>query len=351
MKVYAYPADSTGCGHFRVIWPAEELSRQGYDVTIMPPESRGQFQAEIGRDGRVKRVAIPSDADVIVLQRISHRLLADAVRVMREQGVAVVMDIDDDLSTIHPNNPAWKMLHPKTGGGSLAQDHSWHNVERAARNATLTIVSSDALALKYRGAYGSRVIPNFVPNHYLDIEHVDNDTIGWCGSAWTHPDDGPEVGPAVARLVNQGATFRFAGPREHVSTAFGIAEDDVNATGPLKIDDWPHAVAQIGIGIAPLADTKFNAAKSYLKPLEYAALGIPCVMSPRAEYVKLHEETGIGVLADRPKEWYRELKKLVENAPYRRLRGLQARVAAQKLTYAQHAYRWMEVWDEAARLR
>lgn len=351
MKIYAYPADSSGCGHFRIIWPAEELKRQGYDVTIMPPESRGQFQAEIGRDNRVKRVSLPSDADVIVMQRVSHRFLADAIRAMREQGVAVVMDIDDDLSTIHPNNPAWKMLHPKTGGGDLTRDHSWHHVDTAARNSTLTVVSSDALALKYRGQYGSRVVPNFVPNHYMNIRHEDNDTIGWCGSAWTHPDDGPEVGPAIARLVNGGATFRFAGPREHVATAFGISEDDVEATGSLKIDDWPHAVARLGIGIAPLADTKFNAAKSYLKPLEYAALGIPCVMSPRAEYVKLHRETGIGTLADRPKEWYRELKRLVEDAPYRRLRGLQARVAAQKLTYAEHAYRWMEVWEEAARLR
>jgi glycosyltransferase involved in cell wall biosynthesis len=350
MKIYAYPADATGCGHFRIIWPAEELKKQGYDVTVMPPESRGQFHAEI-TNGVVKRVSLPSDADVIVLQRVSHKFLAQAIEVMRRQGVAVVMDIDDDLSSIHPNNPAWKILHPKTAGNTLTQDHSWHHVETAARNSTLTVVSSDALALKYRGVHGARVIPNFVPNHYLEIEHEDNDTIGWCGSAWTHPDDGPEVGPAVARLVNNGATFRFAGPREHVATAFGVGEDDVEATGSLHIDDWPHAVTRIGVGIAPLANTRFNAAKSYLKPLEYAALGVPCVMSPRAEYVKLHEETGIGVLAERPKEWYRELKRLVEDESYRRLRGLQARVAAQKLSYAQHASRWMEVWEEAARLR
>jgi glycosyltransferase involved in cell wall biosynthesis len=349
VKIYAYPADSSGCGHFRIIWPAEELKRRGHDITIMPPESR-ELGAEI-TNGVVKSVKLPPDADVIVLQRVSHKYLAQAVAVMRRQGVAVVMDIDDDLSSIHPNNPAWKMLHPKTGGGTVTQDHSWHHVETAARNATLTVVSSDALALKYRGVHGSRVIPNFVPNHYTEIEHEDSDVIGWCGSAWTHPDDGPEVGPAVARLVNNGAKFRFAGPREHVARAFGIADDDVEATGPLSIADWPHAVARIGIGVAPLADTKFNAAKSYLKPLEYAALGIPCVMSPRAEYVKLHEQTGIGVLAERPKEWYRELRQLVEDAPYRRFRGIQARVAAQGLTYARHAHRWLEVWEEAASLR
>jgi len=350
VKVYVYPADATGCGHFRLIWPAQVLQQQGYDITIVPPSDRGAFNAEIKND-RVTRVHYPRDADVIVMQRVSHKYLAQAVEVIRNDGVAVIMDIDDDLSTIHPNNPAWKMLHPKTGGGTSVQDHSWHNVDLAAKTSTLTIVSSDALAVKYRGVHGARVLHNRVPDHYLNVYHEDSATIGWCGSAWTHPDDGPTVGPAVARLVNAGVDFMFAGPEEHVATAFGISENAVNATGGLHIKDWPEGVAKIGIGIAPLADTKFNSAKSWLKPMEYAALGIPCVMSPRAEYVRLHEETGIGVLADRPKDWYRELKRFVEDGPYRRLTGALARAEAAKLTYSQHAWRWMEVWDEANRLR
>lgn len=350
LKVYVYPADATGCGHFRLIWPAHALRAQGYDVTIMPPDDRGQFHAEMKGD-RVVKVSYPRDADVIVLQRVSHKYLAQAVEVIRRDGVAVIMDVDDDLSSIHPNNPAWTLLHPRTGGGTQAQDHSWQHVETAARNATLTVVSSDALATRYRGIHGARVIPNCVPDHYLQVPYQDGDTVGWCGSAWTHPDDGPEVGPAIARLVNGGVKFTFVGPREYVATSFGIGEDDFTCTGPVPIDEWPHRVAEIGVGIAPLADTRFNAAKSYLKPMEYAALGVPCVMSPRAEYVKLHEHMGIGALAHRPKDWYRELKRLVEDGPYRRLRAAQGRAAAVELTYVRHAWRWMEVWDEASRLR
>jgi hypothetical protein len=350
VKVYVYPADVTGCGHFRLIWPAQELQRLGYDVTVMPPNERGAFHAEI-KNNQVTKVAYPRDADVIVLQRVSHKYLAQAVDVIRRDGVAVIMDIDDDLSTIHPNNPAWAMLHPKSGGGTNVQDHSWQHVELAARSATLTIVSSDALAAKYRGIHGTRVLHNRVPNHYLDVSHEDSDVVGWCGSAWTHPDDGPEVGPAVARLVNAGHRFAFVGPRDYVARSFGITDDDFTCTGGVPIEEWPGYLTQLGIGIAPLADTKFNSAKSWLKPMEYAALGIPCVMSPRAEYLRLHRETGIGVLADRPKEWYRELRKLVEDVAYRQEAGARAREAAAKLTYADHAWRWMEVWDEANRLR
>jgi len=350
VKIYAYPADSFGCGHFRIIWPAAELQKQGVDVTVMPPDERGAFHAEIKND-QVVDVHYPRDADVIVLQRVSHKYLAQAVGFIRKRGVAVIMDIDDDLSTIHPNNPAWQILHPRTGGSSIVQDHSWHHVETAARNATLTVVSSEALARKYRGVHGARVLYNRVPNHYLEVEHVDSDVIGWCGSAWTHPDDGPEVGPAIARLVNAGHKFAFVGPKDHVATSFGISEDDFACTGGVPITEWPLRVAELGIGIAPLADTKFNASKSHLKPLEFAALGVPCVMSPRAEYLRLHKETGIGVIAERPKEWYRELKKLVNDAPYRRLMSALARDEARKLTYAEHAWRWKEVWEEANGLR
>src|SRR5689334_24701002 len=46
-----------------------------------------------------------------------------------------------------------------------------------------------------------------------------------------------------------------------------------------SFDAWPRALSALGIGLAPLADSTFNRAKSWLKPLEMAAVGVPCVMS------------------------------------------------------------------------
>jgi hypothetical protein len=350
MKIYVYPADITGCGHFRLIWPVEALKKQGYDIELCLPGERDHFMGKIEND-KIVDVTIPSDADVIVLQRITHKYLAQAVEMIRSRGVAVIIDIDDDLARIHPSNPAWAMLHPKSSGGLGIDDHSWHHVELACRTSTLTVVSSDALATRYAGVNGARVISNYVPDHYLGIPHTDSDVIGWGGSVATHPDDLQEASTGVARLVNNGvAEFLLVGPGEGGEKTLGITQG-FTATGSVPHDEWPQQFSRIGIGIAPLADTQFNRAKSFLKPLEMAALGIPCVVSPRAEYVKLHEQTGIGVVAHRPKDWYRELRRFVEDAPYRRLKGVLAREAAGKLTYSQHAWRWMEVWEEAARLR
>lgn len=350
MKVYIYPADVTGCGYFRLIWPAEQLIKEGHDITIMWPNERGHFGADI-RNGVIHSVNYPRDADVIVLQRVSHRHLANAVGWIRDRGVAVVMDVDDDLSAIHPTNPAWALMHPKSSGTGFSTDHSWNNTITAAKNSTLTTVSSTGLTQRYRGAHGARILHNHVPDHYLDIPHVDSDLIGWGASVLTHPDDGQEASTAVSRLVGEGHRFRVIGSGAEMQQVFDIPTEKLDYTGPVPMDEWPSQLAQLGIGIAPLADTKFNAAKSFLKPLEYAALGIPSVVSSRAEYQRLHDAEGIGVLVDRPKHWYRELKKLATDAPYRRAMGAEARESAATLTYSAHAWRWLEVWDEALRLQ
>lgn len=349
MKVYVYPADITGCGAFRLIWPVEALQRAGHDITIMWPNDRGHFQADI-RNDVIRHVAYPPDADVIVVQRVSHRHLANALAWIREQGVAVVMDIDDDLSAIHPRNPAWQVMHPKSTGGEHVSDHSWNHTITAARNCTLTTVTSPALAQIYRGVNGARTVQNYVPDHYLDIPHQDSPVMGWGGAVLTHPDDLQEASTGVTRLMDEGHQFIIVGPQEGVQDALGTSRE-VPCTGPLDIEAWPYGLTSIGVGIAPLADTRFNAAKSYLKPLEYAALGIPCVVSDRAEYRYLSGKHGIGTVVERPKHWYRELKKFVTDDAYRQDTGAANRDTARTLTYSLHAYRWMEIWEEALKLQ
>lgn len=349
MKVYIYPADTTGCGWFRLIWPAQHLITQGHDVTIMWPDERGSFQAEI-TNGVIKRVSYPPDADVIVVQRVSHKHLANALAWIREQGVAVVMDIDDDLSTIHPRNPAWLAMHPKSGGSQHSDEHSWNNTLTAAKNCTLVTVTSPALAKIYRGIHGARVLHNYVPDHYLEIEHHDNATIGWGGAVATHPDDLQEAATAVTRLMDEGHVFAVVGPEEGVKEALGTPYN-VLASGALSMDAWPYGLTSLGVGIAPLADTRFNAAKSYLKPLEYAALGIPSVVSDRSEYRYLSDNHGIGVVARRSRDWYKALKKFVTEDSYRQDHGEHCRAIASQLAYSLHAYRWAEVWEEALKLQ
>lgn len=334
MRVVVYPSDSTGCGSLRMIWPGQHLAAAGRDVDVIDPGGR---RVKVVMDGDTVRDVLV-DADVVVLQRVTHAYMAQAVGVMRAKGITVIVDVDDDLSSIHPSNPAWAVHRP---GAGL---HSWHNLALACRNASLVTVSTPALLDVYARHGRGMVLPNYLPDMYYGLPRTDSGIIGWPASFHSHPNDAEPVGGAIARLVDEGAEFVMRGDATGAGRAFGLAADPVG--GAVPIGEWPTAVAALGVGMAPLADTKFNAAKSWLKPLEMSACGVPWVASPRAEYRRLHE-MGAGVLADRPRTWYRELKRLRESPALRQELSEAGRAAAEQLRLSQHAWRWADAWQRA----
>lgn len=332
----------TGVAFYRLIWVSRVLSGMGHRITVVmpgtksPAEIRGQIQG-----GRTVAASAPADADVMVFQRITHRRLSEAIPLFRAKGIAVVLDIDDDLTCIHPSNPAWKGLHPSKNGA-----FGWDVAQDACRDATLVTVSTDALAERYAPHGRVSVLRNCVPERYLEIPHTDSDVVGWGGALASHPDDLTVLGPAMARHTNAGGHFRVVGPPQGVKEFLGI-ETNWSASGGVPISHWPNQLASdIGIGIAPLADTRFNAAKSALKVLEYSALGIPWIASPRAEYARLHAE-GAGLLAKRPRDWERLCRELA-NDPVRRKELSEAgREVASRFTIEKNAHLWWTAWTRA----
>lgn len=349
MRVAVFAADRWGCGSFRIIWPGEQCAAAGHDVTVV---EQGKRSLRLVMEGDRVRDVLLDDVDVIVMQRVTHAYMAQAVGVLRSKGVTVVVDVDDDLSSIHPSNPAWAMHHPGNEGrrmaGGQANRHSWRNLAMACRDATLVTVSTPALLDVYARHGRGVVLPNYLPDHYYGLPRQDSDVVGWPGSFHSHPNDPEVVGGAVARLIDEGARFVMRGDPSGAGAAFGLPADPEG--GPVPIEEWPRAVAELGVGIAPLADTRFNAAKSWLKPLEMSACGVPWVASPRAEYTRLHK-LGAGVLADRPRVWYRELKRLRESAGLRQEMSEAGRTVAEQLRLSQHAWRWMEAWERAYELQ
>jgi hypothetical protein len=343
MIVYVYPADDFGCGHYRLIWPAQALRAQGHDVRIVPPAARTGIGGDIdSQTGALVNVRIPPDADVIVMQRVSLAHLSAAVPMIRARGVAVVVDMDDDLTKIDPSNPAFWAMKADSGD----RRHTWRNAHQACLDATLVTVSTPALLPIYAPHGRGVVLENRIPAAYLDIPHEDSATIGWPGSTHSHPLDLHEVGPSVARLLREGHTYRGVGPADGLKAALRL-EEEPEVTGSVDLDQWPAELAKIGVGLAPLADTKFNAAKSHLKPLELSACGVPWLASPRVEYRRLQRALGVGLLAERPKDWHRQLKRLVTDSPLRVEQSQAGRVAAAGWTIDGNAWRWAEVWADA----
>lgn len=344
-RIYVYPADTWACGHYRLIWPAVlgGPSLRDYDVQVIEQGTR-DFRAHLDRDGNVTSVNMGDDGcAAVIFQRPTHKLLAQSVSVLRRQGVTVIVDMDDDLKTIHPGNVAHHIMHPKTGDPA----HSWVHAHQACQDASLVTVSTPALLNRYAARGNGVVLPNHVPASYLDIEHTDNEDITWCGSLHSHPDDLPVVRGAIAHLIQDGYTYRTIGSGEGIARALGTREAPPS-TGPVPLDRWPHEMAKSGVTIAPLSDTVFNQAKSWLKALEAMAVGVPVVMSPRAEYRRLHDASGVGFLAEKPKQWEGILRKLLREPNLRADQSAAGRAFARDtLTLEANAWRWAEAWSDA----
>lgn len=344
MRVYVYPADTAGCGQYRMILPGGALRAQGHDVHVVLPRNRAGDVGLTGTQdehGNLLSIIPPPGADVMVFQRITHWQLPQAIPLLRAQGVAVVVDMDDDLTTVDPRNVAWTAMHPRYG----RPGHTWNNATRACLDATLVTVSAPALLRVYAPHGRGVVLENRVPQRYLDVPHLDSDVIGWPGSVHSHPGDLRVVGQSVGRLIREGHRFMTVGTGIGVRQELGL-DADPPASGLIPIERWPEAVARLGVGMAPLADTAFNRSKSFLKLIEMSACGVPWVASPRAEYARLHHQ-GVGLLADKQRDWYRKLKMLATDPTMRREMSEQGRAVAARHTIEGNAWRWMDAWQWA----
>lgn len=346
MKIYILPADPHGCGHYRLIWPADVLRRQGHDVVIMPPNQKSGFLAKVSKDDdgsqQLTSVSIPADADVIVLQRPAHPLQPQMIQMMRQNGIAVVVDMDDDMSAIHPNNIAFEIYRPRSGS-----QFSWNHALASCKAATYVTTSTRQLQRVYAKHGRGEVLDNYVPAAYLGVENPETGCFGWAGTTKSHPNDLQIMGGTIQRLIDEGFTFKVVGGKSSVKDAARL-RDEVDATGSVPLDIWAQTIAlTFDVGIAPLASSAFNASKSRLKAIEQMAVGVPWVGSPREEYRRLHRESGCGLMADTPKEWYTKLKLLMTDDVIRKEQIEAGKEYMADQTYQAQAWRWAAAWEKA----
>lgn len=336
MRVIVYTADTSRCGH-RLIWPVEALVGEGADIGIIRKDRAGDVAGEIARG-----------ADVIVMQRPMLRRFVEAIPRVQAQGIAVVVDIDDDFTALHRGNAVWERVHPTIGvaPGELGSQY----LREACRLADLVTVTTPRLVDAYAGHGRAWIVPNHVPASYLDVERVplsDRPVAGWTGSVATHPGDLQVTRGGVARAVETvGAGFHVVGPADGVRERLGLAEEPTS-TGWVGLDDYPAAMAQIDVGVVPLQSSAFNEAKSWLKMMEFAALGVPVVGSPTGPNVEFAARHGLA-LARKPKDWTRHVRELLVSAEMRADVGGRARESMRSETIEGNAHLWWEAWEQAS---
>lgn len=353
MRVRAFPSDSTGSGHYRIQLPCAAAKAAGCDVSIADiapaqPGVQAKRPLPIQRHPANPKLvrAVPVDADIVVFQRpVEEAAARVAIPQLQASGVAVVVEIDDDLERLDARHPAHRALNP-----TRSPEANWRFLREACRQADLVTVSSHALAARYAPHGRVAVLPNCVPERLLGMPRAsDGRTVGWRGWTVTHPGDLDVTRGGVQTALEQtGGRFLHIGSPEGVRAGLGLREPP-ETTGPLwNIDDFYSALGRIDVGIVPLASTQFNDAKSCLAGVEYAARGVAFVASPVAEHRRLAAQ-GAGVLAGyRAREWRREIATLLSDDRLRAEHVQAARaVVTERYVIERRAHLWCEAWQQA----
>lgn len=317
-------AEHDGSARYRLQWPAEVLKAQGADVEIH----------EFGEEMR--------DADVFVLNRPIWTMQRQVIEGLIDKGKRVIVDMDDDFEHLVPEHVLYNKLDTT-------------NMLASLKAATKVTVTTPALLDTYGSGHGT-VIKNYIPEWYLDIrrpkEH-DNVWLGWYGTVTTHPNDLQEAKGGIARALADcpNGEMAYIGPKEQKK----LIKFATQWNGPLRCTGWfndpkllMEAIACFDIGVVPLQWCKFNMAKSRLKGLEMASVGVPFIASPTPEYKDL-VALGMGKTVVRkwgPSDWRRELGMLFRSRAVRYELGAAAREAAREETIEKNSWRWWDAWTK-----
>lgn len=348
VRILVWPAggENDATAMYRLLLPARALQAEGADVvidttgpTVYWSES-WEGMPEPPAWVKVLGCAKP-DCDVVVMQRPGRRWWSDLMPFLQAHGVKVVVDVDDRFDRIDPRNVAHGAYNPQSAAVHAA---SW--IDEACKRADVVTCSTVALAQRYGFGHG-RVLPNRVPERYLWMNPEKRPrTVGWTGTTETHPGDLEVTGGAV-QAIPDGWSVHVIG------TGVGVAEalkcrGEQTATGWVPFAEYPERYAELDLAIVPLADTPFNLSKSGLKATEAASLGVPVVMSPTPDNIRVHK-LGVGVLANSPGQWRRHLRRLTRSDTARAELAAQGRAAMADQTVERNAHRWLAAWLSAAK--
>lgn len=251
---------------------------------LTAPGIAEQVTLTLGHAGK----AVPP-CDVCIVQRTALGTVGEVnalIRTLAATGAALVVDVDDAFRLIGGEHPEAAHYRPLN-----------HALERAMGAAAEAWFSTAPLRDLYRDIAGpSAIVPNALdprlwrdwrapPRRILDGERVRMLYMG----THTHAADFAHIRPALDALAAER-------PGAFDVTLIGITADvppapwlarlspPADAVSYPRFVRWLRGQGPFDIGLAPLAPTPFNAGKSDVKLLDYAALGLLPVVEDCAAY-------------------------------------------------------------------
>lgn len=278
---------------YRVVLPAMFLECDWAGLAGSPPE----LQFVTGFVGGMTQPPDLMSYDIVVLQQPRGPGWMKMIREMRDKGITVLYEVDDYVHGI-------RQLPQHDFAPWFRKDHL-KQMEMCMRACDGMIVSTEYLKEKYARFGRGRA---WVCENGLDlaryrytlpprstIDGVETVTILWAG-ATGHVDAVRPWAQEIQGLMRKHPNLCFVsigqGFGGWLHEEFGVRAVSLPFSG---LDTYPAAMMAGDIVVAPLGEHKWHQAKSDLRAMEAAALGLPIVADKHYKDSVVDGETGFVV--------------------------------------------------------
>ena len=329
-NITIFPSDQSGCGWYRCLLPAaimQEKEKLNITVSFNPTHE------------------VMEKSDLVVWQRqYKPNLLTLAKEYSHKKHI---FELDDNLLNIAPDNPSYKAYQNKE-----IKENLYKFIQFCDHVTCSTEPLKEVLSRYNKNV---TVIQNNILPEFKRIPESTKDTIriGWQGSAH-HYNDLKFITNALVDICN---TY----PQVKIVWMGWLPDYIKNSISPDRIEihswvDFQNYYAKlktlnIDISLAPLEDNIFNKSKSALRYYENSLMGSCTIASNVYPYtMSINNGTdGLIVQKNRHKDWFKAIKKLINNKELRHSMAITAqnKVLTQRNFYT-NINQWTDVYNEVA---
>lgn len=330
MHVVALAEHRSAGAMYRAELPARALAERGH---------RAEFVTWDQRDPPppIERLR---EADVVHMWRLFRAPARRLATALKDAGVAVVFDNDDDMTRVPKGSPAYTEM--KAARGQVAKELG--AMLRLTETVTTTC-SELAGRLRRLGGGDVRVVENYTEAGFLRERRpsADGVVIGWV-AGMEHRGDLRDLRlrRALQQLLDAHSHVRVVS----VGVDLGLRSDRYEHRAFVPFPELPDTIAQFDLGLAPIADVSFNRVRSNIKVKEYAAAGVPWLASPIGPYKDLGKEQGGRLVADYA--WAETLAEIAADDAARARLAERSAAWGRTQTVTHNAQAWEAVFAEAA---
>jgi len=253
----------------------------------------------------------------------------------------IVLETDDDITSVRPYNPGYRGYHPNS------EALMWGKIIPKKVDA-ITVTTNRLKELHKVDCDNITVLPNSLDLDWRDSfkikEHKDGMIhIGWFGSG-THFENLRMIEKPVEEILKKHKNVKL-----HCMAMYGnamwanVPKKQIKRWHWSTLRKYPGMLAEMNldIGLAPAMDNNFHRSKSNLRYLEMAITESAVVASPTECYRDI-----VGLHATEKHEWFEQIEKLILDEKLRKKLGKDARKDVEKnFSMKKNAHLWVKTYE------